>query len=136
VTATTFTGTATQAQYADLAEKFTIDPDTKVGTVVKVLGKDSQYEVGKTEYDLDDSIGVVSSKPAYLMNINSEGLAIALVGRVPVIICGSISKGERIVPTLNGKCRKATPDEKIYSIGFSLENKDIDSPQLVECILK
>lgn len=135
VTATTFTGTATQAQYADLAEKFTIDPNTEVGTVVKVL-KDSDYEVGKTEQDLDDSIGVVSDNPAYLMNKDSKGKAIALVGRVPISIYGSISKGERIVPTLNGKCRKANDDEKIYSIGYALENKESDSPQLVECVLK
>jgi len=130
----TFTGTATQAQYADLAEIFMCNPDLEIGTVVKVTSE-GIYEVTPTTDDCCDFIGVISEKPAYLMNCRAQGLPVALVGRVPVKIDGPIRKGERIIPTFKGKARRLQDkSEMLYSMGFALDDKrDSD---LVECILK
>ena len=41
--------------------------------------------------------GVISTDPAYLMNMSSTGLPVALRGKVPVKIIGQVSKGDLLV---------------------------------------
>ena len=95
LTSTIFSGTASQAQYADMAEIYSSDEDYEAGTVVKLGGS---AEITQTESHADtDVFGVISTSPAYLMNKDAEGLAVALAGRVPVKVIGKIKKGERIV---------------------------------------
>lgn len=91
VYATTFNGTATQAQYADMAEIYSADADYEAGTVVKIGG---DAEVTQTLAHADrDVFGVISTNPAYLMNSEAEGVPVALAGRVPVKVIGKIKKG-------------------------------------------
>jgi hypothetical protein len=91
----TFYGVSTQAQYADLAEKYEADAEYDVGTVV-VFGGDK--EITTTNAFADTRVaGVISHNPAYLMNAASEGLPVALRGRVPVRIIGAVSKGDLLV---------------------------------------
>ena len=95
VTASYFVGTATQAQYADLAEIYEADAEYEPGTVVKIGG---EKEITQTSNHADpDVFGVISTNPAYLMNAEAEGLAVALTGRVPVKVLGKVKKGERLV---------------------------------------
>lgn len=91
----TFYGLATQAQYADLAEKYIADAEYLPGTVV-VFGGDQEITASKTFADVRVA-GVVSSSPAYLMNAAASGLAVALRGRVPVQVLGAVSKGDLLV---------------------------------------
>ena len=89
-----------------------------------------------TAIDKADSnicIGVISSQPAYLMNSDSEGQAIALVGRVPVRITGPVNKGEAVHVAKNGT---ASVDGEGQLIGIALEDNDRHEETLVECILK
>ena len=91
----TFYGVSTQARYADLAENYESDENYGVGTVV-IFGGEKEITVTSTFADVRVA-GVVSQNPAYLMNAASPGLSIALRGRVPVQVLGSVSKGDLLV---------------------------------------
>ena len=88
--------TATQAQYADLAEKYSSDQEYEAGTVV-MFGGDAEVTI--SEDRTKKVAGVVSSLPAYLMNSHMESVTvdIALQGRVQCKVEGNISKGDMIV---------------------------------------
>ena len=96
--ANTFDGTATAAQYADLAEKYLADAEYEAGTVVAIGG---EKEVTAASYG-DRAIGVVSTNPGFMMNKDLEGgTYIALKGRVPVKVQGTVKKGDKLVPAQN-----------------------------------
>ena len=85
--------TATQAQYADLAEIYETDKLYDIGTVVMVGGNKEVTEcfVGNR------AIGVISDRPAFLMNAHGTGQPIALKGRVKVKVVGPVKKGDELV---------------------------------------
>ncbi len=91
----TLYATATAALYADLAEKYTSDRDYAPGTVV-VFGGSAEVTVSTSEYDTRVA-GVVSTNPAYIMNVDCNGVAVALQGRVPCNVYGPIKKGDLLV---------------------------------------
>ena len=92
--------TATAAQYADLAEKYTSDEEYEPGTIV-MFGGDAEVTIS------DDRTrkvaGVVSTHPAYLMNSHLGGTSVevALQGRVPCKVEGVIHKGDMIIAGAN-----------------------------------
>jgi hypothetical protein len=91
-------GKAVQAQYADLAEMYAADEAYPAGTVV-VFGGDKEITISTESHDTRVA-GIVSTDPAYLMNSSldsSNPLEIALVGRVPCQVVGTIRKGDRLV---------------------------------------
>jgi hypothetical protein len=94
----TISATATQAQYADLAENYVADADYEPGTVL-ILG--GEHEVTTTdEAGSYKAVGVVSTDPAHLMNSTCEGehvVAVALRGRVPCKVIGNVNKGDVLV---------------------------------------
>jgi hypothetical protein len=97
---TTGHGTATQSKYADLAEKYLADKDYPAGTVISVGG---EKEVTASSWG-DRAIGVVSSKPGYMMNSELEGgTYIALKGRVPVKVTGVVHKKQGLIAANNGR---------------------------------
>lgn len=130
--ATTFSGVATSAKYADLAEKYTCDSSYLPGTVVTV-GNEDDAELtiadGSTQY----IAGVVSTDPAFLMNSGAEGQAIALVGRVPVRIINPVQKGQAVFATDNGI---ASTDGTGPIVGIALETNSNSDEKSVECMLK
>jgi len=96
--ANTFDGTATAAQYADLAEKYLADKQYDVGTVVCIGGV---KEITAATYG-NRAIGIVSGKPGFIMNSQLEGgTLVALKGRVPVKVQGTVKKGDKLVPAQN-----------------------------------
>ena len=138
--ASTFSGTASQAQYADLAERFASDAAYAPGTVVALGGVE---EITRVNEDLSDEVfGVVSNKAAYLMNAGAGSdethPAIAVSGRVPVQVVGSVKKGDRLVSAGDGRARAATKEEisPWNVIGRSLEDKIDDGVGTVEAIVK
>ena len=86
---------ATSAKYADLAEKYLADKEYEIGTVV-IFGGTKEITVTKQFAD-HRVAGVVSGEPAYLMNSDSIGTAVALRGRVPVKVVGPVAKGDLLV---------------------------------------
>jgi len=129
--ATYFVGTATAANYADLAEKYLADAEYEVGTVVMIGG---EAEVTACTVGFR-AIGAVSEKPAYLMNFELEGgTAIALKGRVPVKVTGMVKKGQRMVAGTNGTAQIATGNTAdVFAI--ALESSDEPGVKLVECLI-
>jgi len=125
VYAGTFNGTATQAQYADLAEMYTADSDIEPATVVCFGGTE---EVTVCDHDADTKVaGVVSTNPAYLMNSEGDGVAVALRGRVPCKVTGSIKKGDMLVSAGNGAARAEANPSVGALIGKALEDSEGDS---------
>jgi len=124
------TGQSSSALYADLAEKYTTDAEYSPGTVVSV-GGDAEMTQATSE---DDYIaGVISTQPAFLMNNAIDGQDIALVGRVPVRVVGSVSKGQPVFVANNG-CASANGQGKI--VGIAIETNSDLGEKNVECMLK
>lgn len=122
-------GTASTAQYADLAERYESDEDYPSGTVMEV-GGDAEV----TAYiDSDYVAGVISTNPAYLMNNEGNGPAIALVGRVPVRVIGAINKGQAVFAQSGGT---ASSEAAGPVVGIALESSTEDGEKLIECMLK
>lgn len=94
-----FDGVATQARYADLAERYEADAAYPVGTLLSI-GGDKEVTITKDALD-EDFFGVVSKDPAFLMNSEAGSdethPAVALEGRVPVRVVGTVRKGQRLV---------------------------------------
>ena len=114
--------TATSAQYADLAEKYTSDEQYEPGTVVSFGGT---KEVTVSSFSDDTAVaGVVSQNPAYLMNESSDGVAVALVGKVLCKVHGMISKGDLLTTSGDyaGHARKAQNPKVGSIIGKAMES--------------
>jgi len=125
-----FQGTATAARYADLAEKYLADKEYEVGTVVSVGGT---AEVTAASYG-ELAIGVVSSNPAFMMNSELEGgTYVALKGRVPVKVTGSVKKGDRLVAGDWGCAQVAADRLDIFAI--ALETSDDTGIKLIEAVI-
>lgn len=115
---------ATSAQYADLAEIYTADHQYDPGTVVVFGGT---KEVTVSQYKNDTAVaGVVSTNPAYLMNDKEQGVAVALVGKVPCKVDGIIKKGDLLTTSGRnaGHATKAIDPRLGSIIGKALENHD------------
>ena len=86
---------ATSALYADLAEKYIADAEYVPGTVVVFGG---EQEITTTDIPGDTRVaGAISTEPAYIMNSGSTGLEVALRGKVPVKVIGTVYKGDLLV---------------------------------------
>ena len=119
---------ATSAQYADLAEKYTADAEYTSGTVLSFGGA---QEVTVTLIDADHRVaGVVSTNPATIMNaglIGEHVATVALTGRVPCSVTGTVRKGDSMVSAGNGAARAETNPAVSTVIGKSLEDFDGES---------
>jgi hypothetical protein len=112
---------ATSAQYADLAEIYESDSEYEVGTVV-IFGGDKEITVSSMGAD-PRVAGVISENPAYLMNVDATGQAVALQGKVPCKVIGQISKGDMLVTHSQhpGVARKGIDPKMGTVIGKALE---------------
>jgi hypothetical protein len=134
-----FNGVAINALYADLAERFEADAYYQPGTVLTMGG---EKEVTLADEELsDDVFGVVSTRAAYLMNSqagsNETHPPVAVSGRVPVKVIGSVRKGDRLVSAGRGMARAANKDEitPFNVIGRALENKSDDGEGTIYAIV-
>lgn len=133
----TYNGRATSANYADLAEKYMADAVYETGTVV-VFGGDEEITVSDKHNDTRVA-GVISEKPAHLMNNQLEGdraLAVGLTGRLPCKVLGKVKKGDILVTAAKKGFAIVNNDPKPGTIiGKSLENKDDLGEGLVEIVV-
>jgi hypothetical protein len=127
VTAAFFNGTATSAQYADLAENYLADSEYAPGTVVSFGG---DKEVTVSNQDLDRLVaGVVSTAPAYTMNSGLTGdytIPVALMGRVPCRVSGAVTRGAMMVSAGDGTARAESNPVMGSVLGKALESFDGD----------
>jgi hypothetical protein len=122
-----FVGTATTAQYADLAEKYSSDKDYEPGTVLMFGGN---QEVTIADINTSRVAGIVSTNPAYLMNSEMSAdhvVSIALQGRVPCKIIGPVKKGDMLVSAGNGYAKSDKNPRLGAVIGKALSDFNGDS---------
>lgn len=132
--------TSTSAQYADLAERYEADMPLEAGDVV-ILG--GSKEITKCVKELDSQVfGVVSEKPAFLMNKdagnNDSHPMIALKGRVRVKVQGIGKAGDRIVSSSTaGEARVADLAEctAFNVLGRLIQDKYSQQTELTECAI-
>jgi hypothetical protein len=120
-------GNQINANYADVAERFEADEVMQPGTVVELGGS---AEITQVTAELSEKVfGVISTRAAYLMNSSAGPDAthppVAMTGRVPVNVIGSVLKGDRLVSAGNGQARAAQAGEAtaFNVIGRALKDK-------------
>ena len=123
-------GTATAAEYSDVAERFASDSVYAPGTVVALGGAEEITQVN--EEASDEVFGVVSSldQAAFKMNggagNDNTHPYIAMTGRVNVKVIGTVNKGDRLISaSVPGYARAATKAEctAFNVIGRALTSK-------------
>ena len=133
---------ATSAAYADIAERFAADAPMTEGAVVMLGGA---QEITETADELSEKVfGVISSKPAYMMNSgagnNESHPFVAMTGRTPVRVTGVVNKGDRLVSSsIKGTARAARTGESInpfHVIGRALESKSDEGIGMVNCFVQ
>jgi hypothetical protein len=137
VHAITFRGTSTTAQYADLAEVYESDSDYEPGTVL-VFGTDTEVTMS-TRHEDNRVAGVVTTNPAYLMNSDATGVAVALQGRVPCRVVGTIRRGDMMVtsttPGVATACMPPFGPHIGTVIGKALQNYDSSEVGVIEIVV-
>ena len=124
--------TATSAQYADLAEKYTSDSDYAPGTVV-IFGGIAEVTISNNSHDTAVA-GIVSTNPAYLMNNDEIGVAVALTGKVPCQVMGPVRKGTVLVTGHLPGVAQALDLEKFVPgciLGKAMESIDHEAVQTI-----
>ena len=124
-------GTATAAQYSDVAERFASDEVLAPGTVVALGGVQEISKV--TEEGSDEVFGVISSldQAAFKMN-DAAGPSdthpyVAMTGRVDVKVIGTVNKGDRLISaSVPGYAKAALKSEctAFNVIGRALTSKN------------
>jgi len=130
----TITGTVTSAQYADLAEIFPTDEtDLESGDVVHFTGN---KKVGKCNEDAHSSVaGVISTEPGFLLNEGAVGVKLAMTGRVPCKVTGTINPGDLLVSAGNGRARAEANPSIGTVIGKALESKDTAGDAVIDIMI-
>jgi hypothetical protein len=125
---------ATSAQYADLAENYLADAEYAPGTVVSFGGS---QEITQSNQDHDPAvIGVISAQPAYQMNTGLTGehvATVALMGRVPCQVQGTVYPGSLMVSAGNGRARAELNPAPGTIIGKAVQsfNGDVGTIEIV-----
>ena len=131
VSAGVLVATCSAAQYSDVAERYHSDSAYNPGTIVQLGGVN---EITQTAEELsEDVFGVVSSNDtaAFMMNdrkgySDSTHPFVAMTGRVPTNVVGTVTKGARLVTSSTpGYARMAQPGEAtaFNVVGRALESK-------------
>jgi hypothetical protein len=134
-------GSTLRATYADLAERYEADAIYPEGTVVKIGG---EKEITATTDQADtDVFGVISTTPAFGLNAaagtDDTHPYVAIAGRVPVRVIGSVRKGQRLV-TSNVAGFAVAADSVLnvspYAVvGRALENKTTETEGTVLAVV-
>ena len=136
-----FRGTATSAEYADLAERFAADCCLEPGDIVCLGG---ECEITKSTTAKDSTVlGVISGHPAFEMNAGAgDDMShpfVALSGRVSARVIGKVNKGDRLITSDVSGVAKAIDTSGSITwetvIGRSLVNKNTEEEGLIEIIV-
>jgi hypothetical protein len=128
--------TASQANYADLAEKYVSDEEYLPGIIVMFGGL---QEITIATEKTKAVAGVISEKPAYLMNsglTDSLALNVALQGRVQCKVKGNINKGDMIVVSNIPGVGIADNDPKLGTVvGKALQSYNSEEVGTIEVVV-
>jgi hypothetical protein len=131
----TFHGTATSAQYADVAERFAASEPLEAGDVVEIGG---EKEIEKARGL--SALGVISASPALRMNDGAGSDEthpfVAFCGRVPCKVTGAVKKGDRLVSNGDGTAVAMATDVTFDTVlGRALEDKTDEGVGLVMIVV-
>lgn len=121
-----FGGTATSANYADLAERYQASEPLQPGDVVEIGGDFG--EVQKTRaLGTTNVFGIVSTNPGVRLNevagSDETHPLIALAGRVPCKVVGQISKGDRLMASAHpGVATRWDGQDQLAILGRALSD--------------
>ena len=121
---------------ADLAEMYVADADYPAGIIVE-FGGDYEITIARVNHSTAVA-GIVSTNPSYLMNSSQAGqhvLPIALTGRVPCQVIGTITKGDRLVSSdYMGVAQRLDPEQYRPGciVGKALENYNSENIGVIE----
>jgi hypothetical protein len=130
---------ATSAQYADLAENYLADSNYPIGTVL-TIGGDAEVTQSIAPYS-SAIAGTVSENPATIMNAGLKGenvTKVALVGRVPCRVKGTITKGDLLTSSeLPGVAKAIELVNYVPGcvIGKALQNYNNDQEGVIEILV-
>jgi len=113
--------TATQAQYADIAEYYDADKKYNIGTIMAVGGEKEVTAFDKINNNL---IGIISENPGFILNSNAIfeiPALIGLKGRIRVKSLKPFKKADKIFADLYNS-GYATNEDNSFLIGYALEN--------------
>ena len=135
-TAGNITGANINTPSGDLAENYVADAAYPAGTVIDFGG---DYEITITTTSHSTAVaGIISTDPSYTMNSHQLGthvLAVALTGRVPCRVIGTIRKGDRLVSSKIPGTAQAM-NTQLYQpgciIGKALEDYDSIAEGIIE----
>lgn len=135
VTNNKFRGTATSAEFADLAERYAADRPYEFGTLVK-LGGNAEITATISQAD-EDVFGVISENPAFEMNSGAGSDEthpfVALTGRVKCKVVGKVKKGQRLMSSnWAGVAQVWDGKNSLAVVGRALANKNKDEADLLE----
>jgi hypothetical protein len=125
-------GSTMNATYADMAERYTSDKKYEVGTVL-MIGGPAETTIA-TESSKTCIAGIVSSEPAYILNSTlKDSVVLALIGRVPCKVVGTIAKGDLLtVSHIDGVATSTTTPQCGTIIGRALESYDSSDVGIIE----
>jgi hypothetical protein len=134
-------GSTLQATYADLAERYEADAIYPAGTVVKIGGE--KEITATTSAEDTDVFGVISTAPAFGLNAaagdSDSHPYVAIAGRVPVRVIGSVRKGQRLVTSDVAGFAIAVSNVTSVSpyavVGRALENKTTETEGTVLAVV-
>jgi hypothetical protein len=133
----TIYGQATTARYADLAECYEADAAYTPGTVL-CFGDKTEVTMATSTGSVKVA-GVVTTSPAHLMNdgLEAEFVAkVALTGRVPCQVVGTIKRGDMLVTSsIPGVAQAASRPELGSVIGKALANYDSTDVGVIEVVV-
>lgn len=114
-------GRTMEAEFADMAEIYRSDVELAPGNLV-ILG--GTKEITKTSKANDDQIfGVISTAPGFLLNakekLKEHAYPVALKGRVPCLVDGPVTKGQRIVAS------------DIAGVGMAMSTNNVDTQAII-----
>jgi len=137
IQAVTFSGTAVQARYADVAERYAADHPMTPGDLVDIGG---EKDITLTTAAWQSAYGVISTEPAFKMNSEAGDDTthpyVALIGRVPVKVIGQVAKGDRLTASdIPGVAMSAGKDNHPGVFGRALNDKTTDELGFVEVAL-
>lgn len=133
-----FNGTATSAQYADLAENYLADRAYPIGTVLEIGGDAEVTVAAQNSYRI---VGTISEAPGYLMNSGLEGehvVPVAYIGRVPCRVQGTVKRGDFLVVGDTPGVAVAKHPMNILmgtAIGKALEDYDSNEEGVIEILV-
>ena len=116
---------------ADLAEKYVSDKKYSIGTLVE-FGGEKEITLAKKKVN-----GVISEKPGFLLNSESKGQPIALIGKTKVRVVGIVDKGDKLMLYKDGVAKvKRWYNFFKKTIGVTLESNMKSEEKLVMSVVQ